>query len=408
MIELTSECYNAAAMRRETKMSLRNSGEGVVVFPAVAIRYFDKGIMLAGKSEFDSAIECFDKAIQEHPAYTLAYLNRGMVYHEVRQFKKAIKDYNKVIDDMNGYLAQAILLKERALEQLEQTRGRICTRLSNRMLVVFPPLKKAIFSILIFCWLIPLVISAMVAGMLSIFSIAVYSETINSVAALMVSFLGVTIAILIAVLTTAYVQGRGKQVSGFDIFFRALSQFKGLITEIDAKSSSTRSNQTQRGKFSAWRQLAECFAMKLDEIKPAWSGYDYDFILENDMCKYVQSSGAIMPLIVEKWDVIRVNHEMSIKAMAIGLRIMDEASVERRLVGSLFRIFLSLVALLTLAIAVRIIGGLESGQSNAVWRFTDLLIYLLMPAIAIANFGAVVHSLCLWQDDISKRDSAWK
>ena len=274
-------------------MSTKSSDNSVWGISEDAVAHFDKGFLQARKGQFDSAIGNFSRAIEIHPTYTHALLNRGLAYHENGQFKKAIQDYNRIIEFVNGYLDQAIQLREKALEQLGQERGGTCTRFSKRMIRRFPFLKRATVSIPLFCWAIPLIVSVIVASALCQLRNNLYAEGVGQMSGLLVSFLGVTIAILIAVLTPAYVQGRGKQITGFSTFVNALREFKMLISKIEDMGVEAQPEQL-RGEFIKWRTLAEAFAQDLDDIKPAWDGYDHDTLLESKMVNYVNLTGLIM------------------------------------------------------------------------------------------------------------------
>lgn len=388
-------------------MSVENGDTGVSSIPEEAVSCFEKGLAHAYKGEYDKAIAKYDEAIEIYPSYSLAYLNRGDAYFFKREFKKSIQDYDVILAYLSGYVDHARQMKEKALLRLRKERKGLCTRTSTWLTSRRPCLGKAIVSIPLFCWLLPLLLSVIVAGTLAALEFRIYAEHVSLISGLMIGFLGVVIAVLVAVLTTAYVQGRGNQVTGFDTFIKALSDFKMVVSEIDRMNTNDKSEKVG-SKFKKWRILAEKFATELDEITPAWDGYDYDRILENTMETYVNQSGKMIRHVVKQWDEIRVKHELTIRNMVVGLRIMDEGSVERRLVERLFNIFLSLVALLALSIIVRIIAGLEYDGMDGVRAFVNLSAYLTLPAIAIFNFIALVYSVCMWREDIQKRDDAWK
>lgn len=60
-------------------------------------KYNNLGIADFEKSQYDQAIEDFNKAIFIDPNYTDAYNNRGAAYSEKGQYDRAIEDYTKVI-----------------------------------------------------------------------------------------------------------------------------------------------------------------------------------------------------------------------------------------------------------------------------------------------------------------------
>ena len=388
-------------------MAINNGDTVVPGIPDEAVSCFEKGLAHACKGEYDNAIVKYDKAIELYPNYILAYQNRGDAYFFKGEFKKAIQDYDVVLAFLSGYMNHARQMKEKALAQLRRERKGLCTRISTELTSRRPCLGKAGVSIPLFCWILPLFLSVMFAWTLSALGPHIYAEHVSSISGLMIGFLGVVIAVLVAVFTTAYVQGRGNQITGFDTFLEALGKFKLLISEIDRRMTDAKSERVRK-EYEEWRTLAEHFAILLDDINPAWDGYDHDRMLENKMTRYVNLSGRIMPHVVELWDDVRVKHELVIKSMVVGFRIMDEGAVERRLVERLFNVFLSLVTLLALSILVRVIAGLENGGIDGIWAIVNLSAYLTLPVIAIFNFIALVYSVCLWREDIQKRDDTWK
>ena len=63
-----------------------------------AQEHYNNGRALDEKSDFDSAIEEYTKAIEADPKFVKAYLNRGIGRSQQKQYDGAIADFTKVIE----------------------------------------------------------------------------------------------------------------------------------------------------------------------------------------------------------------------------------------------------------------------------------------------------------------------
>ncbi len=66
--------------------------------------YFDKGMDYHYCSQFEEAIEYFDKAIQYHDENYEAYFYRGCAKYNIFQKEAALADYNKTLELNPEYL----------------------------------------------------------------------------------------------------------------------------------------------------------------------------------------------------------------------------------------------------------------------------------------------------------------
>src|SRR5262245_40671249 len=62
-----------------------------------ALIYFERGIKLLDKGEYDNAIKNFNEAIRFNANDAYFYINRGVAWSAKRDFDKAIKDYDQAI-----------------------------------------------------------------------------------------------------------------------------------------------------------------------------------------------------------------------------------------------------------------------------------------------------------------------
>ena len=66
--------------------------------------HFDKGMDYLYCSQFEEAIECFDKAIQYYDENHEAYFYRGCAKYNIFQKDAALEDYNKTLELNPEYL----------------------------------------------------------------------------------------------------------------------------------------------------------------------------------------------------------------------------------------------------------------------------------------------------------------
>ena len=65
--------------------------------PQTAEEWKNKGNEYFEKEDYQSALDCYNKALEIDPNYGPAYCNIGQVYRRLEQYEKAIEYYNKAI-----------------------------------------------------------------------------------------------------------------------------------------------------------------------------------------------------------------------------------------------------------------------------------------------------------------------
>lgn len=84
--------------------------------------WYDRGVALYDKAQFEEAIKCFDNAIRLKPDFAAAYLRRGDAKDELTQFRPALEDLNIVLrlkpDNALAYSLRGIIYSN--LEKYEQ------------------------------------------------------------------------------------------------------------------------------------------------------------------------------------------------------------------------------------------------------------------------------------------------
>ena len=236
-------------------------------------------------------------------------------------------------------------------------------------------------------------------------------DRVSSIAGTLIVFLGVTTAILIAVFTTAHVQARTKQSSGYAAFLASVGSFKTVVLEMETILGQITSHLTWKAVVQ-WKDAKGKLVSTLDEITPLWQGYDSGIKVEQHSVQYVWASEVPLTLIAEQrnqqWsNELRIRHEQSMRNLTIGLRVLDEAAVDRRFAESLVKILASLSVLLICCILVRMVSGVGYGQVGAVSNWVNLFIYLYLPSLAIGNFLALLYVVLGWWRRLRRSDEWW-
>ena len=236
-------------------------------------------------------------------------------------------------------------------------------------------------------------------------------DNVSSIAGTLIMFLGVTTAILIAAFTTAHVQARTKQSSGYGEFLESVGSFKAVVFELETALGVVVSRRTRKGMVK-WAIAKKKFIAALDNITPLWQGYEGGSQVEQHSEDYVKAS--LLPLFLmdkkrnQRWsEELRMRHELSLRKITVGLRLLDEAAVDRRFAESLVRILASLSLLLICCILVRMISGVGYGQEGDVATWMNLFVYLYLPILAIGNFLALLVVVFAWWLRLRRSDEPW-
>ena len=268
-------------------------------------------------------------------------------------------------------------------------------------------------SILSVCWVGPLLFGLILAFLLNWYttanSLSFSPGQVASMAGSLSGILAAVSALLIAVLMSVYVQGRRNRIEGFNGFLGAVSDYKALISEIYLIAS--KSPSANKDTLLEWASCAVQFTARMNKVTPAWRGYEYDRATQERMYEYDKFTEQKIDQLTEGLppQILKINndHDRYLRIMLMGLRAIDEGVVEQHLERRLFRIFLSIVALLVLCLAIGTIAGLEARGPAMIWEFGNPLIYVALPAVAVGNFLGLVWSIYRWQKDIQQRDDAW-
>ncbi|MCS3901805.1 tetratricopeptide repeat protein [Methanococcus voltae] len=65
--------------------------------------YFYKGNLYRYFTEYEKALECYNKALDVDSKYTVVWCNKGNVYHNMKEYEKALECYNKALDVDSKY-----------------------------------------------------------------------------------------------------------------------------------------------------------------------------------------------------------------------------------------------------------------------------------------------------------------
>ena len=232
-------------------------------------------------------------------------------------------------------------------------------------------------------------------------------DNVSSIVGILIVFLGVTTAILIAAFMTAHVQARTKQDSGFQAFLESLGLFKVVVSEINTVQERI-ANQESQVTWARWAKDADDLIEALDKLTPLWRGYDNDNKLECRLLQYVNVWTVPVSFIAQqKSDELRIRHEQSIRRLLVSLKGLDEATVERRFAASLVKIFASLSVLLICCLFVRMAAGIGYGQLGIVSNWVNLFIYVFLAGVSMVNFVALLFVVLQWWWRLQRRDTTW-
>ena len=232
-------------------------------------------------------------------------------------------------------------------------------------------------------------------------------DNVSSIVGVLIVFLGVTAAILIAAFMTAHVQTRTKQDNGFETFLESLGSFKVVVAGIKAVPERI-ANQVNQATRARWAKDADGLIGELDGLTPLWRGYDSDAKLECRLLKYVNIWTVPISLIAQQEsDVLRIRHEQSLRRLLVGLRVLDEATVERRFTASLVKIFASLSVLLICCLLVRMAAGIGYGEIGIDSNWVNLFIYVFLTGVSIVNIVTLLYVVLQWWWRLQRRDTMW-
>ena len=72
--------------------------------------FYSKGMLAENKKDYETAIDCFEKAIELNDKYTAAYLELGYIYYDKGLYDEQLEMYKKVVElDPNNYEAHYYL-----------------------------------------------------------------------------------------------------------------------------------------------------------------------------------------------------------------------------------------------------------------------------------------------------------
>ena len=235
----------------------------------------------------------------------------------------------------------------------------------------------------------------------------------------MLGFLGLVVAVLIAVITTLYIQSSQSRESAFRDFLQSRNHVSLLRLRIDV----IKSRMVNQCSVNEWMTLADGFIDRMNEITLEWLGYDEHPEMEKNMLCYIHRSNYLL-LSLLKSDVVKSDgldqntiklilsevfytQEGHVRVMVTALLSMDKGMLGKRLVDSLLWLSCSLTLLLLLALLVRTTTGVDHISMFASSEFFDLFTYCLIPAVAAAHVVGFVVAVYLWRRSVQKREREW-
>jgi len=83
---------------KDHKKAIEYLNKAIEIEPNFAFPYYNKGLLLLQRKQYDGALECFDKSIQLNPSYANAYNGKGRVLFEQNNHLSAIICFNRAIE----------------------------------------------------------------------------------------------------------------------------------------------------------------------------------------------------------------------------------------------------------------------------------------------------------------------
>ena len=257
-------------------------------------------------------------------------------------------------------------------------------------------------------WGVPLLISLLTCF---IWCVAVGTEllefpakTLADLTGVMVTFLGVVVAVLVAALTTLYSLSGQNRNKGFITYLQALNEFRQVPDKIHRIRDQV--GVELQEPLDRWRLITQEFVDMLNEITPDWKGYDSSPDLESRMQRYVEMSTAFLASMAIhvndnnedglKVSQVRTYGDSSLRLMLIGLRNIDLGIVASRLVRTLLGLSLTLTLLLLSVLLVRVVAGLAESQLFHLTTWFTLFLYIFLPATAASHIVGLAIAITSW------------
>ena len=241
-------------------------------------------------------------------------------------------------------------------------------------------------------------------------------EVLLSLSRDMLSFLGVIAAILIAVVTTMYVQSSQNRREGFLSFLKALNQIRGVPLEIE--SSGDVVDPGASGSSDYWSDLTRKFIERMNKVKPLWGGFDADPELENVMFIYVNCSKQVKDDMISnlgnsensKSEVRRLYNRIdeSVRGMLDGLLSMEFGMVGRQFAVALMKLSFSLAILLIATLVVRALVEPLTGVGSGWWTSLSLSAYLFIPLSGVIHVLGLICATHEWWQGVRRREKPWE
>ena len=261
--------------------------------------------------------------------------------------------------------------------------------------------------------LLPIWIGSLVIAILSTefakdYQVHISLEGFIAIINLIITLLGITIAILFAICISIYVQSRSTRGIGFGKFSSSLFDYTELIRELQVNLNETLTVKPKG--YDGWSAQVASLMKKLHFLTPSWPSKRADSSLYCQLHRYALRFQELSDSLGADFAASKypIRHDQNLKGVLLGLLTMDEAREGYMLSMRLMMVLSSFTSLLALCSIARIIAELRLGfmpENIAVLvnvfsissLFTALILHMFMSILIIFH----------WQNEVQKRDKAW-
>lgn len=233
------------------------------------------------------------------------------------------------------------------------------------------------------------------------------------------AFIGVILAVLLAVFTWMTSQNSQSRDTGFQTLRQATANLENLNIQLKQKCLAFANELSVQGRaiegnesctklvmLNAWIQDIDCLTKRLNLITMNWMGWQSDPALQDELVDHVYCAQALSENVEDEVQATLTRYKQYMRNVLFGLYRLDGAIVGDILLHRLATIFGSLAVLIAFGFGFRIAANLDIGFS-----YTFNVIFFDAAFLGICAFihlSTLVFFVFRWWDETRKREIEWK